>query len=184
MRTVSLLLFGLVVTMVSILVILQGCSTLFDGGVCGEMQEMVWGLFDGKTASPSAIIPVRSSANTPSLESKTPTNTGAVVLQKGGYFQYQTGILGNGEQLLLFFTDAECASCANIDSALKSFYRSTRSPYSTYRVPMSSFPSLVSRFSATSGAVLLMGPSGEFLSALELSASGSIVPALSRALQE
>ncbi len=182
MRTLSLVLFGFVMTMVSALLTLQ-CLSLAFGGVFTEMNTSAWHLFEGQANSPSRIIPA-SPPNTLSSSSMSQGESPSKTMEKGGYFQYQTGILGNGEDLILFFTDPACTLCADIDAQIKSLYRSSGAPYSTYRVPMTSFPSLVSRFSATSGSLLLMGPSGEFISALQLSASGSIVPAFQNAFHE
>ncbi|MDP6561944.1 MAG: thioredoxin family protein [Candidatus Peribacteraceae bacterium] len=68
------------------------------------------------------------------------------VVQDGSYTQYADGVIGNGQESVLFFHATWCPKCKENDGRLKEFYGSSDYPRSVYKIDYDTSTDLKSQY--------------------------------------
>ena len=95
----------------------------------------------------NTIVVDLSNAGSPADVSEIPEDSEEVAVEKSGdYIAYSDGVIGNGEESVLFFSASWCPSCQANDGRLSEWYGSQELPLTTYSVDYDTYTDLRSRY--------------------------------------
>mgnify|MGYP002152453912 CR=1 FL=1 len=78
-----------------------------------------------------------------------PTTKPTKVAADGSYTEYTPGVIGNGEESVLFFHATWCPKCKANDGRLKEYYGSAKYPRSVYKIDFDTSLDLKKQFGVT-----------------------------------
>ncbi|MBT3293234.1 hypothetical protein HN512_03135 [Candidatus Peregrinibacteria bacterium] len=114
---------------------------------CGYIKQLM------PEKEPEVQVPIENVAPPVKTDAERAARTEAEIKTKeefgeegGSYKEFENGIIGNGEESILFFHDPDNSACERLDASLTDWYAANYIPLSIYKVDHKSSAGLRNRF--------------------------------------